>query len=243
MVFKHSYVVPIILVIWFPLTFIITYTLSVVNENVKPLFPYISDTGSWSPESCIFGILLTTGAIFMWIIIYVRYRQVRELCEKNDFKSYTHKLNKISLYLACIASYGLIVVANFQVTNVLVVHLIGAGMCFGLGTLYQILQVVISFLIYPTFGKKSINIFRAFCTVICIITLTLTSGFALVSILQFTGDDLTKWGKEDGGYDFHLVSTIAEWILAIFTQFFLVTYTEEFKLVEFSEPTIIAKLA
>jgi hypothetical protein len=38
------------------------YTIAVLNEHVDPGFPYISDTGSYSPESCIFGQLVNITA-------------------------------------------------------------------------------------------------------------------------------------------------------------------------------------
>lgn len=40
------------------------YISAVLRQDVVPVFPYISDTGTWPPESCFFGIMLTIGAIF-----------------------------------------------------------------------------------------------------------------------------------------------------------------------------------
>ncbi|KAJ8962321.1 hypothetical protein NQ318_018300, partial [Aromia moschata] len=171
-------------------------------------------------------------------LVYIRYRQVKELCEKNELKPVTKKLNKICLYLGFIACYGVVMVASFQETNVLVVHLMGAAMCFGLGTIYEVLQVSISVLLYPTFGDKLVIIFRGICAVICLITHGLTFAFGVAAWFQFTGTDITKWERKDGGYDLHLISVISEWILAIVTQLFLVSFAGEFRLVQFSEPTM-----
>lgn len=38
------------------------YIIAVYNEHVEPGFPYISETGSFSPESCIFGQFLNVAA-------------------------------------------------------------------------------------------------------------------------------------------------------------------------------------
>ncbi|KAJ8921759.1 hypothetical protein NQ315_010670 [Exocentrus adspersus] len=135
-------------------------------------------------------------------IVYIHYRQVRELCEKNEFKPYVRKLNTFSLYLGFIAASGIIVVACFQETNAFIVHMLGAGMCFGLGCVYHFLQyrystvilnsyedsrVIISFAIYPTFGIKAVNIFRAICTVLYAVTLPLVGIFFLLSFHEFRG--------------------------------------------------------
>lgn len=37
--------------------------MSVYRKDVNPVFPYISDTGNWTPESCIFAFMLNTGGI------------------------------------------------------------------------------------------------------------------------------------------------------------------------------------
>lgn len=39
------------------------YGIAVANNHVEPVFPYISDAGSLSPESCVFGQLLNIGAV------------------------------------------------------------------------------------------------------------------------------------------------------------------------------------
>ncbi|KAJ8921760.1 hypothetical protein NQ315_010671 [Exocentrus adspersus] len=57
-------------------------------------------------------------------------------------------------------------------------------------------------------------------------------------MLRSIGNDITKWVKEDGGYDYHLVSTIAEWIMVMFNQLIFLSFTWEFKFIKFEEPTI-----
>nr|XP_023024089.1 DNA damage-regulated autophagy modulator protein 2-like [Leptinotarsa decemlineata] len=151
MVFTKIYVAPVILGIWFPLTFTTTYIVAVCTHHVRPILPYISDTGTWAPESCIFGIMLTFGGFLTTIIVYVRYRQVRDILEKFDFTPRTQKVNEWTAYLGCIAAFGCIIVADFQVTNVFSVHLIGAFLCFGLANVYQIIQV--DYIIYIDLNK------------------------------------------------------------------------------------------
>lgn len=46
------------------LTFVIySYIASIVQYHVVPDVPYISDSATYSPESCIFGQLINTGCV------------------------------------------------------------------------------------------------------------------------------------------------------------------------------------
>lgn len=56
--------------------------------------------------------------------------------------SIVKKSNKLSISFGCIACLGLSIVANFQETNAMEVHLTGAGMAFGIGSLYFLFQVI-----------------------------------------------------------------------------------------------------
>ena len=47
------------------------YTLSVLLHHTEPDFPYISDTGTYSPESCIFGQALNIGALVSKFLFYM----------------------------------------------------------------------------------------------------------------------------------------------------------------------------
>ncbi|XP_019871581.2 DNA damage-regulated autophagy modulator protein 2 [Aethina tumida] len=238
MVFRHAYIFPITVGVWFIFTFLLTYGIAVLNDDVVPVFPYISDTGTWAPESCIFGLMLNLGALIMAVTIYIRYRQVREISEKNNVDQKFINYNTISLYLGYLAAFGICIVGNFQETNVFSVHVMGALLCFGLGFVFQCLQTRISFALYPIVGSKSINIIRLICSLICTLTFLITFIFAGLSIKEFTGEDKTKWNEEDGGYTLHFVSTVAEWILAIFTMIYIVTFTKEFKTITIKEPEI-----
>ncbi|XP_063912128.1 DNA damage-regulated autophagy modulator protein 2-like [Zophobas morio] len=243
MPFHYSYILPIICAVWFYVTFILTYIISVYRKDVTPLFPYISDTGTWSPESCIFGIMLNIGALIQALIMYIRYRQVQFVMTKeNQLPMTIKKNNKISLYLGLIAAFGVCIVGNFQETNALVVHLIGAVAAFGLGSVYQCMQTRISFQLFPNVGDKIINFGRLFCSVIGGVMFLISCVFAGISIMQFTGDDTTKWKKKDGGYINHFTSAIAEWILAITSVLFLLLYTKEFKNISLTEPLVSEKV-
>ncbi|XP_033222762.1 DNA damage-regulated autophagy modulator protein 2-like [Belonocnema kinseyi] len=63
MSWENLHVLPLSLFILIPVTFMITYTISVQWDHVVPGFPYISETGTLSPESCIFAQLLNIAAV------------------------------------------------------------------------------------------------------------------------------------------------------------------------------------
>ena len=65
------------------------------------------------------------------------------------------RLNTLSLVLGLLGSLGVSIVGNFQETSVVVVHFIGASLCFGLGTIYLWIQVqyVLSSFMMVQLGK------------------------------------------------------------------------------------------
>lgn len=74
--------------------------------------------------------------------MYIRYRQVSHLIAKEkNLPPSLNRLNKVSFYLGIIAAFGVCVVGNFEETNVLEVHMLGAFAAFGCGSIYQCLQV------------------------------------------------------------------------------------------------------
>jgi hypothetical protein len=51
------------------------------------------------------------------------------------------KYNWICVILSTVAAFGICLVGNFQETNVLSIHMVGAFAAFGLGSIYQCIQV------------------------------------------------------------------------------------------------------
>lgn len=76
--------------------------------------------------------------------LYIRYRQIQELCCNSQFVPRVAKCNTVSIYIACISIFGMLIVANFQEGNAFVIHIIGAQLCFGGAVIWQILQVSLS---------------------------------------------------------------------------------------------------
>ncbi|RZC43152.1 E3 ubiquitin-protein ligase RNF149-like, partial [Asbolus verrucosus] len=110
-------------------------------KHVTYLPSYISDTGSSPPESCIFGQMLNIVALLTSVLVYIKYRQLREILTRHDFSENLQKLNKFTLWTGYVAAFGMSVVGNFQEANMVGVHFTGAFFTFGSGALYQCLEV------------------------------------------------------------------------------------------------------
>lgn len=76
------------------------------------------------------------------LIVFVRYAQIKELLVSYQFSSFWRKLNFIAFIIGMISTLGMTMVANFQESAMLRVHLTGAVLCFGGATFYLILQVL-----------------------------------------------------------------------------------------------------
>ncbi|XP_006821720.1 DNA damage-regulated autophagy modulator protein 2-like isoform X1 [Saccoglossus kowalevskii] len=208
-------------------TFTISYSISVSLGHVPAEFPYISDTGTYVPESCIFGQLLNIAAALAFATMYVRYKNVIEYNHNED--SRVLLWNKIGLVMGSLAALGMSMVANFQESNVLVMHMVGANMCFGIGILYCYVHSWISYKMMPFHASHHEYMARIICSVVGSVSFIFTSIFAAVAQSKWEGEKPTKWSPEDGGFPEHIVSTVSEWILAVSFLLYFFTYIREFQ--------------
>ena len=162
-------------------------------------FPYISDTGTYTPESCIFAQSLNIVSFLVVLTVYVRYKQIEQYYRDHlsQDSSRILSLNWIALWIGCVSAFGLSIVANFQETNVFRVHMTGAMMCFGFGVIYAWLQTAMSFKMIPLeVNSKKIAIFRAILSVIMTCTFLTSSVCGPMALHRFTGPNPRKWGRK-----------------------------------------------
>ena len=243
-----------------PSTLIACYLISVNLGHVPAEFPYISDTGNFVPESCIFGQMLNMSAVLFGMIVVVRHVQLKHLIEDgqlappcSDF-DIARVINTTLLVAGLTAALGVSVVANFQLSSVPVVHGIGALMAFGPPTLYFLLESIM-------FSFKITSI--GYCPFwIAISRVLITFSYMLVGaifiIFQFLhrvhdgtiilGESVEEflavrhWIREEGEenkWHFFITTTATEWVLAILILLFLLSFIPEFNRFEFSGPFII----
>lgn len=61
------------------------------------------------------------------LTIYIRYRQIIHVTDHHEvLKELVDNINRRSLYFGLISCYGISIVANFQETNVRLMHYVGA---------------------------------------------------------------------------------------------------------------------
>ncbi|KAJ8962318.1 hypothetical protein NQ318_018297, partial [Aromia moschata] len=188
-------------------------------------------------------VYLGIYTVLVALTMYVKYRQVKEIFSRHDIRS-SYKVNIISFYVGMLAATGISLVANFPETSVLTVHVTGAFMAFGLGAVYQCLQVGKSiklFLYYKVshvMENKYRNIIRLMLSIVSIVTFFICAVFALIAFGMYDGDTIQNWKKEDNGFRFHIISTVSEWVCASCTLTFICMFQTEFEDIDMKEPQI-----
>lgn len=213
--------------------------ISILNGHCEVTWPYISDTGVHIPESCIFSQLLNIASVLIAFTIVVRYKQVEQQCCDNLMPNANDifKLNKIAMFLGLLSAAGLSVVANFQELQLFTIHMIGAVSAFGFGLLYCMAQTRLTYSM-RTIMTSGLCLARCRLALTVLLAITFFSSiiFGPISIRYFHGTDTTNWKPGDGGYIFHVISSVCEWISALSIDFFILSFVHEFKLMSISSP-------
>lgn len=202
-------------------------------------FPYISDAATYAPESCIFSQVVNMITMLMCVMIYIRYSQIKECTSTFHVSASLLKWNHWALIFGLTSTIGLSIIANFQETSVIVVHLIGALLCFGGGTAYFWIQAICSFYLHPLGCTLRLAHLRTALSIFCTICFFVIFITGILARLAYKGTNPRKWYKEDGGWELHVVSTITEWLCAMAFCVYILTFTEEFRDIRISHPKVI----
>lgn len=227
-----SEVLLVIFVVLMVTGILLTYAIASLRDDVRAVWPYISDTGNYSPERCIFTLFCCTAALFGFIIVHIYYKHVMKIVDHQRFRT----LNYIARCAGFTSAYGLIVVGSFQ--NKMewsALHYFGAVLAFGVGSFYCCVVTVISWHMAVIRGERMfliiVRVFMCFCLIGGIITLLVA---AVISNEQFEDDvnsthDKFHWAPSDKGYAAHVVNTGAEWVVAGMMVIFFLTYFTDFR--------------
>uniref|UniRef100_A0A224XUJ6 Putative conserved plasma membrane protein n=1 Tax=Panstrongylus lignarius TaxID=156445 RepID=A0A224XUJ6_9HEMI len=251
---KHLHILPTLVCLVCPLTFITTFLVAWQMGHVSLIFPYISDTGNYAPESCIFSQLLNITSMLLAICVYIRYLQVKTFANFKSTSHFGHRLgvtlslsvtfnSKVATLLGYLSCLGMAIVANFQVKNVWQVHYIGACLCFVGGTVYFIFQTFFSYFLSKQFASKFVFYARSILCSISVVLTVLAIVPGVMSDYYYTGnpDEETHWRPQDGGYALHVTSTGSEWILALTQSILVLTFLPEFKNLHLNSPKLKIK--
>ncbi|XP_076751307.1 DNA damage-regulated autophagy modulator protein 1 isoform X2 [Xylocopa sonorina] len=225
MSYRNLHVIPLSLFILIPVTFLITYTISVQWDHVVPGFPYISETGTLSPESFA-------------CCVYIRHRQVSQWRLERGKDLIKKRIINATAYCGGLACFGLNILANFQDSHVVTAHMVGAITCFTAGTIYFCLQTYLSHKMVPTVNNRIVVYIRATLSLLTLISTITVVVPGYISLKEFQGNDYKKWRPTDGGWGWHVTSAISEWVLAIVYCLFLLTFVPEFRLINFEDPVV-----
>lgn len=130
----------------------------------------------------------------MGVTIYIRYRQILQLFEHHaDLGSNLLRYNRLAVWFGLVSCLGISIVGNFQETNVRIVHLVGAFLCFGFGTLYFWMQALISYSIFPIAGTKPYAHLRLGMSVCCTVLFIVVAVTGIMSHILFKGQNPRKW--------------------------------------------------
>jgi len=258
MVLHKVWLIPVASAAFAFASFLVSYILAVANNHVDAFLPYISDTGTLPPESCVFGQLLNLSAIFLVLSAYLRHRQIVEY--------YGHRLQMhgkgrwrtvsfVLLGVGYLSAFGTSLVANFQETRVLIVHNIAAMVAFFAGLVYCWGQTVFSYVMKPRmFGlylshtRLLICISATVFLVVHVVTMwaepfvkETAPDVNMTATTQFSEHNIERYKPDSPEYINHLVVTIAEWLLAISFELFIVSFAVELRHAYAHAPKLILK--
>lgn len=248
MVFYYVWIIPLSLVI-VPATFIITYLIAVSNGHVASLFPYISDTGTLPPESCIFAQLLNLGALFGFITVYLRHRQLCEVktayLNGSDY-DWVIKVSNVLLWIGFMSCFGISLVANFQEKSLATVHFAGAMMAFCFGLLYGFGQTVLSYVV----DRFITNVSVAHLRLSLVVVSTISFGLMFTHAMFRDNNRPPEYNRgipfinhasnlTDQAYTWYLVSAFSEWTFTFTSILFFTTFAFEFRKIVLHSPQIL----
>ncbi|XP_067937733.1 DNA damage-regulated autophagy modulator protein 2-like isoform X2 [Watersipora subatra] len=223
---RYLFLLPLLACLSFPITFGISYGMYYPKSNASWDFPYISETGNTAPESCVFGQLLNIAAVISALTVYVRYKETKQALVQYLPSSHCYRVNFATCVFGMLASFGVSMVGNFQMDSVLLVHFVGAGFAFILGSVYSWLQVYISFKLLMFNCSRPIFFVRIICSLIVTIFLI---GTVVGSFL---------YGVYPRNQSYRLWSTTSEWIMAFGLALLFASFAKEFRTIKFEKPRI-----
>ncbi|KAG7241215.1 hypothetical protein INR49_025958 [Caranx melampygus] len=192
----------------------VVYFIAVHDERIAPLTseyrrgngslyaPYISIAGNFPPASCIFSEVMNLAAFVGFIIVILRYLQLRQT-------SVQPWLNFVSLVAFSMGCFGMTLVGNFQLFSEEDIHNLGTFMTFGLGMLFCWVQSYITLRVNLKNEGKIVSIVR----------FLLSGAITLCMILYFSLM----------GQYLHMQAARCQWALVMFFLTFLATFAVEFR--------------
>ena len=110
-----THLVPVLFTSILSVAVITSFIIALVQNDIAPWFPAISDTATKSPESNVFSQLVNMSTFLGFILMYIRYLQVKSDLEWLAGGRTAVNINRYSLPIGLISILGCSIVANFPV--------------------------------------------------------------------------------------------------------------------------------
>lgn len=195
-----------------------------------------------------FGQLIIIGSGLLCIFVYVRYRQIDELIDRHpDLMKSFDRMNKNSFRLGLHLSLGCIIASTLhQISGPIddlwaMINYLGGFCCFGICCAYFWLQARLTDGIHPFVGSPLMARSRSKFTNVFIIFFAIFAITGALSQIVVIGNQAHIWNLSSTARTCGYISSIFEWILAVMSCVYILTFTKEFKTIHLTieRPKII----
>ena len=183
---------PGLMAIFFTLSCVLGYAISVALNKVHYMFPYISNTGTTVPASCYFGFFLNLTSVCAIMTMFHQHRflenheslMIPTTSSSLSTNRYFHAINDVAFFVGMLSGLGVTIVANFQTSSVSLIHYIGAAMVFIVGGVYCWMQTYLAFVLYKKSNYRKMFILRLFLASFLTLSLIILVIGVLVAVQQ-----------------------------------------------------------
>ncbi|XP_067870021.1 transmembrane protein 150C [Heterodontus francisci] len=155
-----------------------------LQEHCDLRHPFISVIGDHPPESCVFSQVLNMLASLAFVIAILRFSQLKSKVRRPW-------LNIFALMAHCLSSFGLTLVANFQLSNNEKVHNTGLVFTFAFGTVACWIQVPLTFQTNVNNEGRKVGVVRVLLSIT--VTVCLSLYFFMVAQHYFIHGARAQW--------------------------------------------------
>ncbi|CAJ0602084.1 unnamed protein product [Cylicocyclus nassatus] len=247
MILKRIWLLPILAVGFLLAGMFSGYIIGTTRGDFPPILPFISDGGAYSPEASVFGQLLNIAGFLYIITIYIIHQHIFEFYghyQKYERTKWWYGC-QILMYIGFASAIGLMLVANFRETEIIVVHIIGALLAFFSMVIYGWGHVIFEYAVLPRLVPLflcHIRVIIMLVTTACLIV-NLVAGFSNVfdqkDAGEFPGFNDMNRTKDSPFYTRLIVATSTEWGMVLAMQIFILSFVFELRSFHVQAPKVI----
>ncbi|XP_063803129.1 DNA damage-regulated autophagy modulator protein 1-like isoform X2 [Pseudophryne corroboree] len=182
---KGLAIVPCFWVFWSLNGLFVAFNMTLTNGHAPTYLVYISETGSFFPESVLFTVVFSVSSVLGACTVYIMYRFMT--LRSTDNQTQQLLCQRILLAIGLTSCCGTGTVAMFQVITHPYIHGAGAAVAFGFGAIYNIVQ---SIKLYQTsFSSRRVCHVRMALSVLMVIALIIFVACKIPLLMGWCGGD------------------------------------------------------